>query len=136
MKALWTEDEGGYTGQYVDFPPIVLWPKPVQKPHPPILSVGVGARSCSRPSPPTATAGCPIGGAGVHKALPALHEAMETAGRDPAELTIIPFGVMPDPGKIDYYAEIGFDEVVFRVPPAPAAKVLPILDRLAEFVGT
>ena len=42
---------------------------------------------------------------------------------------------MPDAGKIDYYAEIGFDEVVFRVPPAPADKVLPILDRLAdEFV--
>ena len=60
---------------------------------------------------------------------------MEAAGRDPAELTIIPFGVMADAGKIDYYAEIGFDEVVFRVPPAPADVVLPIMDRLAAVRG-
>ena len=48
---------------------------------------------------------------------------------------IIPFGVMADAGKIEYYAEIGFEEVVFRVPPAPADVVLPIMDRLAEFCG-
>ena len=76
----------------------------------------------------------PIGGAGVRQSLPQLHAAMEAAGRDPAELTIIPFGVLADAGKIDYYAEIGFDEVVFRVPPAPAEVVLPIMDRLASFV--
>jgi probable F420-dependent oxidoreductase len=136
MKALWTEDEGGYTGKYVDFPPSFSWPKPVQKPHPPILLGGGGGPKLFEAIAAYGDGWMPIGGAGVRKALPQLHAAMEAAGRDPAELTIIPFGVMPDPGKMDYYAEIGFDEVVFRIPPAPADKVLPVLDRLAEFVGT
>jgi probable F420-dependent oxidoreductase len=136
MKALWTEDEGGYTGEYVDFPPSFSWPKPVQKPHPPILLGGGGGPKLFDAIAAYGDGWMPIGGAGVRKALPELHAAMEAAGRDPAELTIIPFGVLPDPGKIAYYGEIGFDEVVFRIPPAPAEKVLPVLDRLAEFVGT
>ena len=125
MKALWTEDEGGFTGEYVDFPPSFAWPKPVQKPHPPILLGGGGGPKLFEAIAAYGDGWMPIGGAGVRKALPELHAAMEAAGRDPAELTIIPFGVMPDPGKIDYYAEIGFDEVVFRVPPAPAAQGPP-----------
>jgi probable F420-dependent oxidoreductase len=136
MKALWTEEQAAYSGDHVDLPPSFSWPKPVQKPHPPILLGGGGGPKLFEAIADYADGWMPIGGAGVRKALPELHAAMEAAGRDPAELTIIPFGVMPDPGKIDYYAEIGFDEVVFRVPPAPADKVLPILDRLAdEFVG-
>jgi len=42
MKAIWTEDEPEYHGQYVDFDPIWCWPKPVQDPHPPILVGGNG----------------------------------------------------------------------------------------------
>ena len=42
MKAIWTEDEAAYHGKYVDFDPIWSWPKPVQKPHPPILVGGNG----------------------------------------------------------------------------------------------
>ena len=42
MKAIWTEDEAEYHGKYVDFDPIWSWPKPVQKPHPPILVGGNG----------------------------------------------------------------------------------------------
>ena len=37
MKVLWTEAESEYHGKYVDFPPVKCFPKPVQKPHPPIL---------------------------------------------------------------------------------------------------
>ena len=42
MKAIWTEDEAEYHGEYVDFDPIWSWPKPAQKPHPPILVGGNG----------------------------------------------------------------------------------------------
>lgn len=132
MKALWTEDEAGYTGRHVHFPPAFSWPKPVQRPHPPILLGGGGGPKLFEAIAAYGDGWMPIGGAGVRKALPLLHAAMEAAGRDPAELTVIPFGVRADPGKIDYYAEIGFDEVVFRIPPAPADTVLAILDRLAE----
>lgn len=134
MKALWTEEQAAYSGQHVDFPATFSWPKPVQRPHPPVLLGGGGGPKLFEAIADYADDWMPIGGAGVRQALPQLHAAMEAAGRDPAELTIIPFGVMADAGKIDYYAEIGFDEVVFRVPPAPADVVLPIMDRLASFV--
>ncbi|MCB2079425.1 MAG: LLM class F420-dependent oxidoreductase [Novosphingobium sp.] len=41
MKVLWTEDDASYDGEYVSFPPIHCNPKPLQKPHIPIL-VGSG----------------------------------------------------------------------------------------------
>ena len=131
MKAIWTNDEAGYSGQFVDFPPTFSWPKPVQQPHPPILIGGGGGPKLFEAIADYADGWIPIGGAGVNKQLPLLHQAMEKAGRDPDELTIVPFGVLPDPGKLEYYEESGFEEIVFRVPPAPAEKVLPILDRFA-----
>jgi len=132
MKAIWTEEQAAYSGEHVQFPATFSWPKPVQQPHPPVLLGGGGGPKLFDAIADYADGWMPIGGAGVRRQLPQLHAAMEAAGRDPAELTIIPFGVVPDAGKIDYYAEIGFDEVVFRVPPAPADVVLPIMDRLAD----
>jgi hypothetical protein len=43
----------------------------------------------------------------------------------------VPFGTFPDPGKLDYYAEIGIDEVVLRVPGGGADEILPVLDEYA-----
>ena len=48
MKAIWTEDEAEYHGEHVDFGPIWAWPKPVQKPHPPVLVGGMGDRALDR----------------------------------------------------------------------------------------
>ena len=48
MKEIWTKDEAEYHGEFVNFDPIWSWPKPVQKPHPPIL-LG-GARRRARPA--------------------------------------------------------------------------------------
>jgi hypothetical protein len=59
---------------------------------------------------------------------------MEQAGRDPARLHVVTFGSIPDPGKLEYYASVGVTEVVFRLPPAPAAVVLPLLDEYAKLL--
>ena len=40
LKELWTKDEAEYHGKYYDFPPVYCNPKPVQKPHPPVLLGG------------------------------------------------------------------------------------------------
>src|SRR6059058_5432502 len=48
MKAIWTEDEASYHGRYVDFDPIWSWPKPLQRPHPPVLVGGNGAKVLDR----------------------------------------------------------------------------------------
>jgi probable F420-dependent oxidoreductase len=48
MKAIWTEDEAEYHGRIIDFDPIWSWPKPVQKPHPPVLVGGLGEKVYDR----------------------------------------------------------------------------------------
>jgi hypothetical protein len=67
----------------------------------------------------------------VKAALPALREACEARDRDPASLRIVPFGTVPDGGKLEYYASIGIDEVVLRLPSADRDRVLPLLDDYA-----
>ena len=128
MRVLWGEEEVGFDGEFVSFEPSFAWPKPVQRPHPPILLGGGGGPKLFEAIAAYGDGWLPIGGAGVREALPRLHAAVEAAGRDPVGMTVIPFGVLPDPGKMAYYEEIGFDEVVLRVPPAPADVVLPLLD--------
>ncbi len=130
MKALWTQDEAGFSGEHVRFEPSWSWPKPVQKPHPPLLIGGGGGPKLFEAIADYADGWIPIGGAGLREALPALRRAMESAGRDPAELSIVPFGSLPDPGKIEYYRSLGVSEIVFRVPPVPADEALPVLDQI------
>src|SRR5207244_9411181 len=48
MKAIWTEDEAEYHGRHVDFDPVWSWPKPAQKPHPPVVVGGAGAKVTAR----------------------------------------------------------------------------------------
>jgi probable F420-dependent oxidoreductase len=48
MKAIWTDDEASYHGRFVDFDPIWSWPKPVARPHPPILMGGLGPKAVER----------------------------------------------------------------------------------------
>jgi probable F420-dependent oxidoreductase len=48
MKAIWTQDEAEYHGEFVDFDPIWSWPKPVQQPHPPVLLGGSGPKVLDR----------------------------------------------------------------------------------------
>jgi probable F420-dependent oxidoreductase len=131
MKALWFDEPEGFSGQFATVEASFAWPKPVQRPHPPILLGGGGGPKLFEAIAAYGDGWMPIGGAGVREALPRLERAMETVGRDSADLTILPFGVLPDPGKLAYYEEIGFDEIVLRLPPAPADVVLPLLDEYA-----
>ena len=48
MKAIWTQEEAEFHGEYVDFDPIWSWPKPVQKPHPPVIVGGLGEKVLDR----------------------------------------------------------------------------------------
>jgi alkanesulfonate monooxygenase SsuD/methylene tetrahydromethanopterin reductase-like flavin-dependent oxidoreductase (luciferase family) len=131
MRALWTDDVASFDGEFVHLPPSWSWPKPVRPGGPPILLGGAPGPKLFAHIAEYADAWIPFGGAGVRAALPGLHAAMEAAGRDPKELRIVPFGTFPDPGKLDYYAEIGIDEVVLRVPGGGADEILPVLDEYA-----
>lgn len=136
MRALWRDDVAEFHGKHVDIAPSWSWPKPTQPSGPPVLIGGAPGPKLFAHIAEYADGWIPIGGAGIRAALPALHRACEEAGRDPTELRIVPFGTIPDPGKIDYYASLGIDEIVLRVPGGDASRVLPVLDRYAELLGT
>ena len=51
MYEMWAEDEATYDGPYVQFDRIAVWPKPVQKPHPPVLLAGNGRRRAASARP-------------------------------------------------------------------------------------
>jgi probable F420-dependent oxidoreductase len=140
MQELWAEDEAGYAGDHVDFGPSWSWPKPQQQVTtgrrgvPVLLGGGAGPKLFAHIAE-YGDGWIPIGGAGLAEAIPRLHETVAAAGRDPAGLEIVPFGSLPDHGKLDHFATIGVTECVFRLPSAPRDDVLPILDKYATLVA-
>ncbi len=134
MQQLWSQETAAYAGKHVRFEPSWSWPKPVQKPWPPILIGGAPGPKLFAHIAEYADGWIPIGGAGVAKSLPELRRAAEAAGRDPDAIAVIPFGTLPDQEKLDYYASLGIREVVLRLPSEPADDVLRVLDRYAEFL--
>jgi probable F420-dependent oxidoreductase len=136
MRALWTDDVASFDGKYVQIPPTWSWPKPVRTGGPPVLIGGAPGPKMFAHVAEYADGWIPIGGAGIRAALPELHQACEAAGRDPATLQIVPFGTVPDAGKLEYYESIGVTEVVLRVPGGGADRVLPILDEYASLVAS
>jgi probable F420-dependent oxidoreductase len=136
MQALWRDDEASFDGDFVSFEPSWSWPKPTRPDGPPVLLGGAPGPTLFAHVAEYGHGWIPIGGSGVREALPALREAMEAVGRDPAELRIVPFGTLPDRAKLDYYEQIGITEVVLRLPSAPAEVVLPLLDEYAGLLAT
>jgi hypothetical protein len=140
MQALWADDEASFAGAHVELAPSWSWPKPRQRDHRgrtgvPVLIGGAAGPKLFEHVAEYAAGWIPIGGAGLTETIPRLRDALAAAGRDPAELEVVPFGSLPDPGKLDHFAAIGVAECVFRLPSAPRDVVLPVLDRYAELVA-
>ena len=133
MVAIWTQNEAEYHGKHVDFDPIFMWPKPVQKPHPPIHVGGAfpgGARRAAR----YGNGWLPIGGRedDIAAQLPEFRKLIADAGRDPASLEVSVFGVSGEEKVVKRYRDAGLDRVVFGLPPADRETILPLLDRCAQ----
>jgi probable F420-dependent oxidoreductase len=135
MKALWRDDVASFDGEHVHLTPSWSWPKPAQQGGPPILIGGAPGPKLFAHVAEYADGWIPIGGAGVRAALPEIERACEARGRDPKELQIVPFGTIPDPGKLEYYASIGITEVVLRLPGSSRDRALARLDEYAGLIG-
>ena len=136
MRALWTEDVASFDGKHVQIPPTWSWPKPAHPGGPPVLIGGAPGPKMFAHIAEYADGWIPIGGAGIRAAMPDLQRACEAAGRDPATLQIVPFGTVPDAGKLEYYESIGVTEVVLRLPGGGADRVMPRLDEYATLVAS
>jgi alkanesulfonate monooxygenase SsuD/methylene tetrahydromethanopterin reductase-like flavin-dependent oxidoreductase (luciferase family) len=109
---------------------MMQWPKPVQKPHPPII-VGGGFPQGARRAVAYANGWMPIGGRGGDTLgmLPPFREMLAAAGRKPEEVPVTLFGVGMDGEALKRARDAGVDRVVFGVPPEGKDKVLPLLDK-------
>jgi probable F420-dependent oxidoreductase len=135
MEALWTQDEAAYEGRFVSLQPSYSWPKPRQQPRPRTLIGGGAGPKLLRAVASWADGWMPIGGAGVAAALPKLRQEMEAVGRDAGELSVVPFGTIPDEGKLEHFRSLGIDEVVLRLPSGDAASMRRSLDDLTPYLG-
>jgi len=131
MKRLWTDERAEYHGEFVRLEPSFAWPKPRQKPWPPI-HVGGGWPAGAKRAVQWGDGWIPVGIPDVAAAkLPELRRMAEAAGRDPARLEVSIYYAPADVPALVRLRDAGIARVVFGVPSEPAEKVLPLLDRLA-----
>jgi len=135
MKEIWTKSTAEYHGDLVDFSPMMTWPKPVQKPHPPVL-VGGAFPWAARRAVRYGDGWFPIAGGDRYgdpmDYLPRFKRMAEEADRDAQSLPVTLGGAPEDPDLLKRYRDLGVARVNFPVPPAKADEVMPILDRVAK----
>jgi alkanesulfonate monooxygenase SsuD/methylene tetrahydromethanopterin reductase-like flavin-dependent oxidoreductase (luciferase family) len=127
MKAIWTSEVAEYHGEMVDFGPMWCWPKPVQKPHPPVVLGGSGPGIVERVVR-YAEGWMPNRG-DVLKRIPELRELARAAGRGHIPLTFFPQATA---AGIEKAAEAGVERCIFYVPPDGRDPALTRLAELAE----
>jgi probable F420-dependent oxidoreductase len=137
MKAIWRSERAEYHGEIVTFDPIMTWPKPVQRPFPPILVGGAFPYSARRairygtgwlPS-------IPNGKTDVLEDIPRFRQMAAEAGRDPASLPITAWYPPRDLELLKKYRDLGVARVVFSVPSDTAETVWPHLDEIGGLMA-
>lgn len=136
LKKIWTEDEPEFHGEFVNFDPIWSWPKPAQKPHPPILLGGHSKQVLQRVVD-YCDGWMPLGvrGTAVIRQIEQLRQLAEEKGRDPKTISISVYSVPADPAVIDAFRAAHVERVIFGLPPAGRDQVLPLLDRYAKLIS-
>jgi alkanesulfonate monooxygenase SsuD/methylene tetrahydromethanopterin reductase-like flavin-dependent oxidoreductase (luciferase family) len=139
MRTIWREETPEFHGEYVDFDPIWSYPKPARNGGPPVL-IGASSRWTWQRIAEYGDGWFPIhqdprraaaqGAVDYREGIARTLDAWSEAGRsgDP-DFTI--FGVGPDGARVEALLEMGFNRVVFGLPPADPDTVLPLLDQYA-----
>jgi probable F420-dependent oxidoreductase len=134
MKAIWTQEKPEYHGEIVEFDTIMTWPKPAQKPHPPVILGGAfpwAARRAVRYGNgwyPNAASGNP------EEYLPAFRKMLQEAGRDPASLPVTIGGAPEDPDKLKRFRDLGAARVNVSLMSETRDGLMPILDKWAGYI--
>jgi alkanesulfonate monooxygenase SsuD/methylene tetrahydromethanopterin reductase-like flavin-dependent oxidoreductase (luciferase family) len=140
MKQIWTNEEAEYHGEFVNFDPIRCPPRPLQKPHPPVLLGAIAPRSLDR-----VVDYCdgwlpqrmPIGD--FKTMLTDLRRRAEARGRDPKTIRVTAHRfvwekIEPEMAALEEYESEGVERVIYRIPSETADRTLPRLDELAKIL--
>src|SRR5215510_3824832 len=117
MKAIWSQEAAEYHGEFVNFDPIWSYPKPLQKPHPPILLGTLSAKGLDR-----VVRYCdgwiPVGirPKTLPDALRELHTRAAQAGRKSSEVPVSIFGASGKEEILQQFQELGVERAVFGLP--------------------
>jgi len=137
MRAIWTQDKAEYHGAFVNFDPMMAWPKPVQKPNPPILVGGAfpyGARRAIRYGdgwmPHRARPNYP----NVADLIPQYRDLVAQSDRDPASVPVTIWGATEDMPMLERDRGLGVVRVIVSLDSARADVILPELDRWADII--
>jgi probable F420-dependent oxidoreductase len=137
MKLIWTQESAEYHGDFVDFGPMTARPKPVQKPHPPIIVGGAFPYSARRAIRygngwmPQATSANPTP---LTELIPRFRQMAEEAGRDPTSLAISIGAQPPDIDLIKRYRDLGVDRVSTSLLSENEERILPVLDHWSTII--
>jgi probable F420-dependent oxidoreductase len=134
MKTIWLQPKAKFSSEFVNFDEMMQWPKPVQKPHPPIV-VGGGFPHAAKRAIAYGDGWIPIGGrSDPLDVLPQFRQMAKDAGRDPGSLSFDVFGAPREPDTLKRYRESGVDRAIFMLPSKSRDEVLPLLDRSVELM--
>jgi probable F420-dependent oxidoreductase len=136
LKAIWTQTKPEFQGEFQSFEPMMTWPKPVQKPHPPIL-VGGAMPHAARRAIAYGNGWIPLGGRGsdVLEQLPRFRQMAAEAGRDAESQPVSVFGASMDGEELRKLRDAGIQRVVFSLKSAKADETLPVLDRITDLMA-
>ena len=134
MKQLLTQEKGKFHGEFVDFDPVFSWPKPDQRPHPPIILGGETDYTLKRvvdycdgwlPRPRT----------DIADGMARLRRIAEEGGRDLSSISVSVFGAPPQKEKLESYDELGIERALLRVPTEDRESCLKLLDSYMPLLG-
>ncbi len=135
MKAIWAEEVAAYHGEFVDFDDIWQWPKPAQRPHPPVLVGGGGPTVLDRVLA-FGDAWFPNWGEVADDIEDRLEQLRDRA---PRPIDVMAMGAPNDPAMFEHAERLGITRVVHWVPSAGRAAIEAELERwessIADFVG-
>jgi probable F420-dependent oxidoreductase len=136
MKALWIKEEAEYHGRYYDFPPVRSFPKPAQKPHPPIFLGSVTSPNVFKRIVAWGDGWMPVGVSleQIKHGREALNELAAQAGRNPRSIQIVAFFVPPDPEALKAFEDAGADAALVALETSGEKEALRKLEEIAQRV--
>jgi len=135
MKALWTQEVASFEGEVLHLEPSWAWPKPVQKPHPPIIMGGAAGPRTIADMVEFCDGWMPLATRhDLDANLSKVRKALAEAGRDPALFKVTTYGAKGTKENVEHLIDLGVDRIVFNLPQKAPAEVLERIGSLSELI--